>query len=212
MSVCGRRSRAGVRTLAVRSPPLVHGREPPDMLVARSPEECHLYMELQPCSCGEDGFTWSRHRQERRGDRLVSVYQGPCSRCSAQRRFEFEVPAVPPPPPAYGGEEPSRIVDPGEFYAVSAELAESVPDDPAALAPDDLDEAYGLVEMSVAALAEVLKFVPAGADAVPPEAFFTPGGRRVYQARPAEFGRDRLEALLADRRRRLAAYERASSR
>lgn len=176
------------------------------MLVARSPEECHLYMELHPCVCGEAVFEWSQHRREQRGDRLVSVYEGVCSRCGRPRHFEFEVTGEIPPPPAYGGEAPSRIIDPSEFLAVGEDLAAAVPLDPATLDPADLDDAYEAIEMAVAAVDEVLKFMPAGAEGVPLDAFLTEPGRQAYARDPAQFGRERLLGMLAEYRKTLSAY------
>jgi hypothetical protein len=178
-----------------------------DMLFARSPEECHLYMELHPCECGEAVFEWSRHRKEQRGDRMVSVYEGVCGRCGAPRQFEFEVTGEIPPPPAYGGEEPSRIIDPSEFLAVGEDLAAAVPPDPALLDPDALEDAYEAIEMAVAALDEVLKFVPAGADGVPLDAFRTDAGRQECARDPGQFGRERLTGLRTTYQRIRSAYE-----
>jgi hypothetical protein len=176
------------------------------MLFARSPEECHYYMELHPCECGEEAFDWSRHQLEQRSGRLVSVYLGGCGRCGVQRRFEFEVTGDLPPPPAFGRDEPSRIIDPGEFLSLGRRAVELVPDDPAELSEEDLDVAYGAVEMAVAAVAEVLKFVPAGADAVPGEAMVSPLGRALYARGPEEFDRVRLEATMDGYRRLQSRY------
>jgi hypothetical protein len=177
------------------------------MLFARSPEECHLYMELHPCACGEAMFEWSQHLREQRGDRLVSAYEGGCGRCGTPRHFEFEVTGDIPPPPAYGGEAPSRIIDPSEFLAVGEDLAAAVPADPANLDPADLDDACEAIEMAVAAVDEVLKFVPAGADRVPLDAFLTDDGRAAYARDPDQFGLARLLGLRADCRQTLSAYQ-----
>lgn len=179
------------------------------MLFARSPEECHLYMEFHPCECGEAVFEWSRHRNEQRGDRMVSVYEGVCGRCGAPRHFEFEVTGEIPPPPAYGGDAPSRIIDPSEFLTVGDDLAAAVPPDPATLDPAALDDAYEAIEMAVAALDEVLKFVPAGANGVPPDAFLTDAGRAVYARDPGRFGREQLLGTLSEYRTIRSAYEAA---
>lgn len=183
------------------------------MLFARSPEECHLYMRLRPCACGEEEFAWSEHLRQERGERVTSTYRGVCGSCAAERSFEFEVPAGPIKAAIYGaGDAPSKIIDPGEFLAVSSALAERLPDEPGELTPDELDDAIDALEMSVAALAEVLKFIPAGADAVPAEAFTSTRGTELHRVEPERFTRERLESALADRRAVLAAYEAASSR
>ncbi|HWU90486.1 MAG TPA: hypothetical protein VN253_24645, partial [Kofleriaceae bacterium] len=49
---------------------------------------------------------------------------------------------------------------------------------------------------AIAALEEVTKFIPPGADRVPPEALFTPAGRGVYDREPGRFRIARLAAVL----------------
>jgi hypothetical protein len=163
-------------------------------------------MELHPCSCGEEVFEWSRHRLEQRENRLVSVYEGTCGRCGTSRRFEFEVTDEVSPPPAYGGATPSKIIDPGEFLTVSQRAAADVPADPRTVDSDDLDDAYDGIEIAVAALDEVLKFVPPGAAAVPAEAFTSDLGRKMYASDPGQFDRDRLTVALAEYARIRSAY------
>ena len=149
------------------------------MLYARSSPECHLYMRLHPCVCGEARLA-GEHRVELRGGNLVAVYDGPCARCGAPRDFAFVLDPEIPPGGAYGGAGRSAIIDPGEFIAVADEAARR----------NDLDGA-------IAALEEVLKFVPDGADRVPVEAFRRDGGLAAYEAEPGRFRRIRLEAVLA---------------
>jgi len=163
-------------------------------------------MELHPCACGEAVFEWSRHRREQRGDRLVSVYEGLCGQCDRPRHFEFEVTGEIPPPPAYGGEEPSRIIDPSEFLAVAEDLAAAVPADPATLDPATAGDALEAIEMAVAAVDEVLKFLPPGATGVPPDAFLTEAGRAAYTRDPGRFGRERLLATRSDYQRVQSGY------
>lgn len=163
-------------------------------------------MDLHPCRCGELDFE-PRHSEQQRGDTVVATYEGECPNCGAARRFEFVVDAVPPPWPAYGGDEPSQIIDPGQFLWVAEQFAKSVPADPADLnADEDLDEAVEAMAVAVAAVEEVLKFIPDGADAVPESAFTAPEGWMVYQQEPGRFRRDRLETRLAAYRRGLAHY------
>src|SRR5262245_59476737 len=81
-------------------------------------------MVLHPCDhCGEEDFPWSRHEIGPGDDGLVSVYQGDCPSCGRPRRFAFAVDEQSVPPPAYGGPEPSQIIDPGEFYAMGERAA-----------------------------------------------------------------------------------------
>lgn len=176
------------------------------MLFARSPDECQLYMELHPCGCGEDGFAWSRHVLEQEDGRLVAGYEGACGRCGTARQFEFEVAAEPPEPPAYGGDAPSRIVDPGEFLAESLRAAAGVPPHPDQVETYRLADAYDAIEQAVAGLVEVLKFVPDGAGAVPEAAFTSDVGRRMYAGDPGRFRRGRLALELTELERIRSAY------
>lgn len=176
------------------------------MLFARSPDECQLYMELHPCGCGEEEFAWSRHVLEEQNGRLVSGYEGTCGRCGTARQFEFEVAGEHAEPPAYGGDEPSRIVDPGEFLASGQRAAAGVPPHPDQVETDRLADAYDAIEQAAAGLVEVLKFVPVGGDAVPEAAFTSDLGRRTYASDPARFRRGRLVLELAELERIRAAY------
>jgi hypothetical protein len=168
-------------------------------------------MDLNPCRCGEVEFE-PQHWLEQVGDQLVANYQGTCPGCGTDRMFRFELDSEPPPPaPAYGGDKPSQLIDPGQFLWVAEQLAGSVPADPGELdSTEDQEEAVEALETAVAALEEVLKFVPAGADAVPEEAFTAPEGWMVYQQEPGRFRRDRLRAVLAAYREMLLRHSRAA--
>jgi hypothetical protein len=173
------------------------------VLVARSPSECQLYLELHPCSrCGEADFPWSRHEAGEQAGWLLSAYEGVCPSCGTPRRFEFRLPDDVVPPPAYGGPEPSQIIDPGEFFELG-ERAAVYAVVPADAPPDRRAVAREAAVDAVAAVEEVLKFLPPGADAVPDEAFTSDVGRVVYAADPRRFGRERLESLLRTRRQAL---------
>lgn len=176
------------------------------MLVARSSPECHLYMELRPCACGEARFA-PASRTESRGEDLVAVYDGACPRCGAARRFEFVLdPELPPPPPAFGGASPSRIICPGEFLRAAAAAAAVVPASTAGLSAQQRLAARLQLERAVAAMREVLKFVPAGEDRVPTSALTSSDGRRAYLAEPGRFRTLRLAAVLEAYEQGLARY------
>src|ERR1044071_6281505 len=100
--------------------------ETPRTLIARSAAECHLYIELHPCSCGE-AFEPGRHRLESRDDRLIAVYGMSCRRCATARRFEFVMGEEIAPLGSFGGSKPSQIIDAGEFLAVAESSAREVP-------------------------------------------------------------------------------------
>jgi hypothetical protein len=168
------------------------------MLVTRSSAESHLYMDLHPCACGETRFDRRQALVDRDGA-LVSRYAGTCAGCGAERSFEFRLADGPEPfaedAVAYGGAEPSAILDPGQFLAVADRRASAVP----ASATSAEEQARGRDAMKVAigALREVLKFIPEGADRVPADAFTSDQGRAVYRREPGRFDRARLEAVLA---------------
>ncbi|MGH3680971.1 MAG: hypothetical protein ACRDT2_12085 [Natronosporangium sp.] len=181
------------------------------LLVSRSTEESHLYMQLHPCECGEADFEWRERGLVQRDERLVSVYSGECERCGRPRVFEFAlVPEPAPPAPALGGDLPSSIIDPGEFWRIGEELARAVPADPAALGDDEFYGAYDALAFALASVDEVLKFIPEGADAVPPESFRSPAGRQLHARSPELFSRSRLLATRDAYGRLLAEYDAAA--
>jgi hypothetical protein len=169
-------------------------------------------MELHPCErCDAADFPWTEHEAGGRRGALTSAYVGECPSCGTPRRFEFRVPDDPVPPPAFGGPEPSQIIDPGEFlemgdraaaYADSATRVTSTRDAGGSDAGAS-DAAYDAALDAVAAVEEVLKFLPPGADAVPERAFTSEIGRAVRAADPSRFDRGRLEELLSARLRAL---------
>ncbi|HWD78892.1 MAG TPA: hypothetical protein VG497_08420 [Kribbella sp.] len=177
------------------------------MLTARSAQEAWLYMDLRVCDCGAKEFERA-HRLEGRAGALVSVYEGTCGRCGRERAYEFRMTdELPPAPPAFGGDEPSEIIDPGEFLWVSDTVGED-----AGLrllnAPLAEQRQYRAAwEYSMAALQEVFKFLPATADKVPAERFTSERGQELYRTSPDRFERRWLIDGLARKRRVLAGID-----
>lgn len=165
--------------------------------LARTNEEAHLYMDLHPCACGETAFE-RKSAVHATDEGLVSVYRGTCARCGAAREFRFRVPEkvlMPTTPMRFGGDEPSELLDPGEWIAVADRLANVAPPGPSIVDMEPRRQAARAVERAAAAMDEVLKFVPAGADAVPADAFRSETGRAAYAREPGRFRRARLEAV-----------------
>jgi hypothetical protein len=160
----------------------------------RTGAEAHIYMDQRPCSCGDIEF-------EREsavmidGGMLCGRYDGKCRSCGAARQFIFELPPTQRPITnrlEFGGPDPSRLLDAGEWMAVSQYYAKLHPG-----TPEDL-------EIALAALEEVIKFLPDGVDSVPEKGFWTDRGRAVRDHEPGRFRRDRLGAVV-DTYRKLAA-------
>jgi hypothetical protein len=158
--------------------------------LARTNAESHLYMDLHPCACGEASFTRQSAVVEAEGD-LASYYSGPCARCGTAREFLFRLPAeILAPTPGevrFGDDRPSELLDPGEWLRLADAYASHGRTNASRLSAD--------LATAVAAMDEVLKFVPAGADAVPETAFWSDAGRAVHAAEPGRFRTSRLEAV-----------------
>lgn len=176
------------------------------MLAPRSHAEAHLYVELHPCDCGTATLA-AQNRTVDKDDGWLSIYEGSCGGCRKARRFEFvlsEPLALPTGPLAYGGDEPSTIVDAGQFLWLAERYAEPVPNDVAALIESERPSAGQALEVAIAALTEIVKFIPADGTEVPARGFFTEQGRRVREQAPDRFRRDRLVDML-ERYQQMAA-------
>jgi hypothetical protein len=169
------------------------------LAVSRTSAEAHLYMDLHGCSCGQSGFARDSAVVALDDGDLARRYTGACTACGSPREFVFRLPAEPSTVPAgrmsFGGDEPSRLIDPGEWLAVADAWAAQAPAGPAGLAPEQLRQGQAALDRAAAALDEVLKFVPEGADAVPGGAFFSDRGREIFAREPGRFRRNRLAAV-----------------
>jgi hypothetical protein len=161
--------------------------------LARTNAEAHLFMDLRPCGCGVSRFERKSSVVMVEGD-LASRYTGRCEGCGIERVFEFRIPEEILPPPTtgvrFGGMEPSQLLDPGEWLAVATDHAKRIP----ARKPLDDNARHGLA-VAIAALNEVVKFIPSGEQEVPPEAFRTPVGRELREREPGRFRTVRLRAV-----------------
>ncbi|MEX2985632.1 hypothetical protein [Streptomyces sp. C36] len=180
------------------------------MLITRSMQEAHLYMDLHPCACGTEEFD-RQHRLEDRDGVLTSVYEGACPQCGRTRLFEFTTSeARPPAPPEFGGPEPSQIIDPGEFMwigdRVSTESGLRLLNTP----PAEHREIRPATAYAIAAFEEVAKFLPEGADCIPEDRFTSERGREMYAKDPTRFTRKRITSHLELKREILAGIDRFS--
>ncbi len=163
-------------------------------------------MDLRPCACGEARFDRQSAVVALEDGDLASRYSGPCPACGRAREFTFRLPAEPTlaagalrPAAApsggfhYGAAEPSQLLDPGEWLWAADAYARSVPAGRATVEAGQRAQATLL--RAVAALDEVLKFVPPGAETVPASAFTSERGRDLRRRDPGRFRRDRLAAV-----------------
>src|SRR5688572_20520175 len=176
---------------AVTVPPAVR------RLYMRTSAEAHMYMDQQPCTCGDIEFD-RQSAVMSDGGVLCSRYFGKCRSCGTLREFFFELPPVQRAignQIEFGGSDRSRLLDAGEWMAIAEYYAKL---DPGTF--EDLDTAR-------AALEEVIKFLPDGVDHVPDEAFWSERGRAVREREPARFRRARLAAILDAYRSQLGKYD-----
>ena len=157
------------------------------VLLARTPAEAHVYMDLHPCACGSSVFE-RMSSVVADGDDLHSVYRGTCEGCGKAREVRFRLPEQPiftGGALRFGDEQPSELLDPGEWLALADAHATREP------------ATRGDVQIAAAAIEEILKFGPADAEHIPEAAFTSERGRTVRAAEPGRFRRARLEAVLA---------------
>jgi hypothetical protein len=182
---------------------------------ARTRDEAHAYMDLRPCPhCGSVDTAWSSALAYGDDGVLVRRYHGACGNCGNEREFRFALPdrptvAEPGQAVTFGGAEPSKLLDPGEWLLVAdlCATAGAVADGDT---PDD-ETRYSLA-VAVAAMDEVIKFVPAGVDAVPDAAFTTSRGYAVYEREPGRFQRRRLVVVRDSYRESLARISTGGAR
>lgn len=163
------------------------------LLRARTSLEAHMYLDLHPCDCGDVQFERSS-AVVMTEEGLASRYTGSCATCGTPRECLFLLPdEIEMPDPAsvrFGGEEPSSIIDAGEWLYVADLYARARATQATVLA-------------AAAAVDEALKFVVPGAEAVSSASLWTDRGMAIYLKEPGRFGVARLAAI-RDTYRRLA--------
>lgn len=164
--------------------------------LARTPHEAHLYLDLRPCDCGETRFNRASVVVPLADGGLGRRYAALCPGCGRHREFLFRLPDEPLEERAgefrYGGPEPSRLLDPGEWLLAADRLSADRPADLAALPDDERRRARDRLAAAAAAVEEALKFAPAGADEIPGGALCSRLGLGLYARDPDRF---RVEVL-----------------
>lgn len=166
--------------------------------LARTSAEAYLYMGLTPCDiCGETDFVPVGGPVLVAGV-LASQYAGRCGHCGVPREFRFRLPEeiahFAAESPRFGGDEPSELLDAGQWLGLADRIGAATP----AVPPSDLDlrhEAWIDLRSAAAAVDEVLKFIPPGADSVPATALWSDAGRAFYARDPTRFARMELHQL-----------------
>ena len=167
---------------------------------ARTNAEAHLYMELNPCdNCGESEFHPQSTVIVAEGD-LASRYAGPCPRCGAPREFVFRIPedVIFPDPeePVFGDDQPSVLIDAGEWLWVADLIARSVPAEPEdGMTGEERHRILVDLRTAAAAVGEAAKFIPPGSDTVPANGIWSARGKAVHHDEPGRFRRIRLDAV-----------------
>lgn len=194
---------------------------------ARTFDEAHLYMDLRPCGeCGETDFDRESVLSSTPDGARVMTYRGPCSGCGTAREFVFRLSdrrSEAGGEARYGaGDEPSRLLDAGEWLAVSDFLAATAramldgsllegdgsgAPDLAGFGDEELIAVHDLLSSAVAAAVESAKFLPAGADTVPEEAIWSDSGQLLLEVYPDRLTRANLVEEVAGRRRAVAEFE-----
>lgn len=169
-----------------------------DLRRMRSNAEGHLYMELQPCPCGARGFD-ADSAVISVEDELAARYTGNCPECGRHREYVFLLPAEPTlrlfDELWFGADEPSELLDAGDWLWLSDRLSNNIPPRPDGMDAQTRLAAWDDLRTAAAAVSEVMKFVPAGQDRVPPSAFWSEESRATHRESPHRFDRARLEVL-----------------
>jgi len=180
-------------------------------LFARSSEEADLYVDLECEAQGEVPVARKRRKAERRRETFV-VYE---IRCKSGKllEFEFREDGLPAPKPGlrrkveYGGNAPSQLIDAGEWMKVVDRHANRAPRSLAGLPERARRDATSDLALALAALDEVMKFLPAGADRVPSTSLFGTRGKAYFNKDVRRFRREALVAQRDELEARLRRFE-----
>lgn len=181
-----------------------------ELHLARTNAEAHVFLSLQPCpSCGETRGDY-RSSVIRVGRDLASRYTAVCPRCGDERVYRFRIPEeilhAPAGQVVFGGDEPSQLLDPGQWLEYADDRARRVPATRTGLDPEQRRGARHALVTAIAAIDEVLKFAPPGAETVPVSAFTSPAGRAALEREPGRFDTARLHAVRDTYTRRLPQW------
>jgi len=168
-----------------------------------------VYVLMRDCrACG------SRNRDvtdefEARDGAAVTEYTSFCRDCTNIDRYVFRLPGTDPQAAAtgvaFGDDEPSTIVDAGEWLVFADRTATGGPVDPDGLTGQQRADAALAMQAAAAAVREVVKFIRPGEQRVSVSALWTERGRAEYARDPWRMSHERMAAVEA-------AYREAAER
>jgi len=170
-----------------------------DVLGARSHNEAVVYVLLRDCrACGASNRDLTDESARRDGATVVE-YTAFCRECTTIEAYAFRLPESDPQTGAtdvvFGGDEPSTIIDAGEWLAFADRTAGGGPVEPAGLTPEERADAALALQSAAAAVREVVKFIRPGDDRVSVAALWTGRGRAEYDRDPWRMSRSRMAAV-----------------
>jgi hypothetical protein len=169
------------------------------VLDVRSHNEAMLFVLLRDCdACG--ALVRDITDELRVEDAsLLSEYTTVCRVCGNIDSYVFRLPEHDPQTGRggviYGGDDPSTVIDAGEWLDAAEQIASGGPAEPDGLTPPAREAAAWAMTGAAAAVREVLKFIPPGADRVPPAAVWTERGQERFARDPVRMRRAGLEVL-----------------
>ncbi|NJN81174.1 MAG: immunity 49 family protein [Caldilineaceae bacterium] len=162
---------------------------------ARSIDEAHLFMDLQGCAAASRS-----HELAVQGECLVARYE--CEQVIPAERlaFEFILPeageAKTGVPFTLGGDQPSSLIDAGQFLWLADQITSSIPASREGLSDEQVRQRELGLRRAISYLQEALKFYLPGSDQLPDQAIWSEVGHSQFDAEPGRFQRGRLEATL----------------
>ncbi|MEZ4403202.1 MAG: pentapeptide repeat-containing protein [Kofleriaceae bacterium] len=185
--------------------------------LTRSSIEANFYISLHPCpACGSRDATsidfgnygsanWSETGP-------IEFKTARCDRCGEQRRFLFastsgDIAAWEPIGNGHiAGSMPSGIISPAAFLTEIDRVAPDLVRDPHCLLYEAYARSWNALKRSRTCWVELAKFLPEGADAIPPSHLWTDADRSIQVTTPHRLTRGYIEAGLADIQATLDVY------
>jgi hypothetical protein len=170
-----------------------------DVLAARSHNEAVVYVLMRECrACGAGNRDLTDEFGTAEGATLTE-YTAFCRDCTHIDTYTFRLPESDPQNAvadvAFGGDEPSSIIDAGEWLAFADRTANGGPVEPTGLTPEQRADAALALHAAAAAVREVVKFIRPGEERVSMSALWTERGRAEFERDPWRMSRGRMGAV-----------------